>query len=620
MILSLLALSCQREPSVKALFSTDKDVYEIQEEVVLKNLSSAEGVQIGMCKWEWDGNTSYQYDLESISFPNVGEYTIRLTVYAEEGVTEPSVCERTVSVFNNNEPPIAAFEAPSSAVQDSPVTFTDKSSDNTGRIVSWLWDIGGVISTEQNPTVTFISWGEVEVILTVTDNYGASSSAVKTVSVSKSGGHELQVEWSRAYDTKGFVYWTSPAVTPDGSRIYVSSTGYHLVCFDSEGNEKGSYNIGENGANPYSYNNPSSPSINNQSPTPSIDEDGNVYIAVQFYEKPQSTTTGNGGLFSIKPDCAGKNWYFPTGVKSSYRFLATPVFSNYVVICLKENDSALINQNAGIINRNTGQLVQAINCDQGSYGGMAVSSEGTIVYGASRADAGYKVAIGGNGNWSPSANSDAGRLTNLLNGKGDTKGYQPAISSDGLVYVCVSAGSSSQMVCACYDLAAYSPGAPPKELWIRTIDNTNTPQCGYGAVLDEAGNAYFMSGDRLFRLNKVDGSLAWSYPLKSTCVGVAAIDSKGYLYVCESTENRILKISSASGELVSELDDIPNPKSCPTIGPDGSIYVTANNGGVPTLYKIVGTGENKSVAPGPNWSQLGSNPQKNCCAPGAVFE
>ena len=612
------AVSCQKEQSLKALFTTDKDVYEIQEEVVIQNLSSSKGVEIGMCKWEWNGQTSYQYDLGSISFPEVGEYTIKLTVYAEEGVISPMTYERSISVFNNNEPPVAAFEAPASAVQDAPVQFTDRSTDNTGRIVSWYWNIGGVISTDQNPEVTFISWGDVKVTLTVTDNYGETSTVSKTITVSKSDGHGMQIAWSKAYDTKGYVYWTSPAVTPDGNRVYVSSTGYHLVCFDADGNEKGRYDIGERGANPYNYTNAASPSIENQSPTPSLDEEGNVYIAVQFYERPQSTTTGEGGLFSIKPDCAGLNWYFSTGEKSSYRYLAAPVFGNYVAICLKENDSQLISQNAGIFNKNTGQLLQAINCDQGSFGGMAVSKENTIVYSASRVDAGYKVALGGYGNWSPSANNDAGRLTNLLNGDGETKGGQPAISSDGLVYVCVSASSSTQLVCACYDLAAYVPGAQPKALW-KTKVEAFTPQGGYGPVLDEAGNAYFMAGDKVFRLDKADGSVAWSYELSSTCIGVAAIDSKGYLYVCEPTANKIIKLSSASGQLVSELE-IPNPKSCPTIGPDGSIYVTANNGGVPTLYKIVGTGEGKSVAPGSNWSQLGCNPQKNCCAPGYGIE
>ena len=612
--LSLLAAACNKAPSVKAYFTTDKEVYEIFDEVLIQNLSSAKGTTIGMCKWEWNGNVVYKDDPGVIVFQEVGEYPIKLTVYAEEGVAPADTCVQIVRVYNNNEPPVAAFDAPSSAVQDAPVQFTDRSTDNTGRIVSWLWSIGGVTSTEQNPTVTFISWGpDLEVSLTVTDNYGASSTATKTISVTKSEGHGLQVEWSRQYDTEGYVFWTSPAVTPDGGRIYVSSTGYHLVCFDPSGTEKGRYNIAEKGANPYSYLDPNSPSLNNPSPTPSIDVEGNVYIPVQFYENPKSTTTGQGGVFSIKPDCAGSNWYFNTGTKSSYRFLAPPVFDNYIAVCLRENDRDLITENAGGFSRKTGTLLQALSCDQGSLGGMAVAADQTLVYGAARTDAGYKIARGGGGSWSPSANSDSGRRTNLLNGKGETRGFQPAISSDNLVYVCVSTGSSSQMVCACYNLSTYVPGSSPRELWMTSV-NAASPQSGFGPVLDAAGNAYFMAGDKIFRLDKTDGSMAWSYNLTGDCVGVAAIDSKGYLYVCDPAGDRVVKLSSASGQKVSEVE-VPNPRSCPTIGPDGSVYVTANKDGVPTLFKIVGTGENKSVAPGANWSQLGANPQKTGCAP-----
>ena len=619
--LSFLALSsCKKNPSVSASFSTDNDQYQILEPVGIIDESTAIATSIALRKWEWEDQVSYQ-DVPDITFKTVGEKTITLTVWPEEGVAPGSTCTRTVAVFNNNEPPVAAFDAPASATQDSPMTFTDRSTDNTGRIVSWLWDIAGITSTEQNPTVTFISWGDnLDVTLTVTDNYGASSSITKKINIAKSTGHDLSVAWTKSYDTKGHVYWTSPAMSPDGSLIYVSSTGYHLVCFDASGNQVGSYNIGEMGANPYSYTSATSYTLNNQSPTPSVGPDGCVYIPVQFYENPTKApegTTGNGGLFCIEPRCAGKKWYFPTGEKSTYRFVVSPVWSNYVAITLKENDTALLSQNFAVINRTTGELVQALTCDQGSFGGISVASDQTIIYGASRSGAGYKVAPGGGGAWSPSANSDAGRLTNLLNGTGyDTKGFQIAISRDNRVYVCVSANSSADMVCACYNLGSYTPGKSPSALWTQTV-TCKTYQSGFGAVLDDAGNAYFMSGNKVFRLDRNTGAVKWTFDLTNDGGGngVAAIDSKGYLYVCDVNGNRVLKLSSASGQLVSEVT-VNMPKSCPTIAPDGSIYVTGNSAdNKPTLYKIVGTGANKTTAPGSNWSQLGCNPQKNGNAP-----
>ena len=613
------AVSCQKEkPTVQALFTLGSTDCQVLEDVPVQNLSTASGTQIGLCKWEWEDQVSYETDLASISFKTVGDKTVTLTVWGEEGVADPNTYTLTVSVYNNNEPPVVAFDMPASATQDASLQFFDRSTDATGRIVSWLWDIGGVVSYEQNPTVTFISWGDdIKVSLTVTDHYGASSTLTKTMNIAKSSGHDLALAWEKSYDTKGYVYWTSPAMSPDGSKIYVSSSAYNLVCFDPSGNKLGSFNFGARGANPYSYQSGGNSSINNQTPTPSVGADGKVYIAAQFFEGPgnaPSGTTGNGGLFCVSPGCTGEEWFFPTGEQSSYRFLVSPVFGDYVAICLKGNETAgsQINQNCGVIDRHTGKLVQALTCDQGSLGGMALASDWTLVYAADRSGAGYKVARY-NGTWSPSANNDAGRLTNFLNGSGfATKGYQPAISKDNYVYVCVSANSSAQLVCACYSLTDYT-GSSPKALWQTTLD-AGSAQCGYGAVLDDAGNAYFMSGDKVFRLNRVDGSVAWTYPLTVTGIGVPAIDSKGYLYVPDQNGHRLLKLSSASGQVVSQIA-ITNPRSCPTIAADGSIYISGNKNGLPTLYKIVGTGANKSVAPGSNWSQLGCNPQKNCIAP-----
>jgi sugar lactone lactonase YvrE len=614
-IIFLCVVSCKRAtPTVIAYFEVGADECQILDDVPVVNMSSAIDTQVGLCKWEWEDQVSYKDDLEFVSFSTVGEHEIKLTVWGEQGLAQPNTYTRTILAYDNNEPPVVAFDLPESAVQDSPLQFTDKSTDATGRIVSWEWNIGGVNSTDQNPVVSLISWGEIDVTLKVTDNYGKSNTLKKTMAVSRSDGHDLTVEWTRSYDDEGYVYWTSPAVSPDGSSIYVSSSGYHLVCFSPDGSEKGRFDIGRNGANPNKYDDKGQASFYNQTPTPSVAPDGKVYIPVQFYEnfaKAPAGTVSNGGLFCVSPNCSGEEWYFPTGVKSSYRFIAPPVFGDYVAICLRENDSQYIGQNCGVVDRNTGKLIQALTCDQGSYGGLAVAADNSLVYGSARSGAGYKVARY-SGKWTTSANSDAGRATNFLNGSNyETKGFQPAISKDNFVYVCASSAGTN-MVCACYDLTSYTGGAP-KPIW-ETLVAATTYQCGYGAVLDDAGNAYYMAGNKVFRLNRNDGKVAWEYTWSANAVGVAAIDSKGYLYVCDCGGNRLDKLSAASGQVVTEIQ-IDEPRSCPTIDNDGNIYVTGNKNGKPTLYKIVGTGQNKTVAPGANWSQLGGNPQKNGCTP-----
>ena len=96
--LALALFSCREEPSVKADFSIDKDVCQVNEEIAVKNLSSSDNTIIGLCKWEWDGNVCYEFEVGTVKFSSAGEHTISLTVYAEDGVASPDTFTRVVTV------------------------------------------------------------------------------------------------------------------------------------------------------------------------------------------------------------------------------------------------------------------------------------------------------------------------------------------------------------------------------------------------------------------------------------------------------------------------------------------------------------------------------------------
>ena len=51
--LAVLAASCQKTMEVKvhASFTTDKDVYEVYEPVVITNTTVVENAQIAICEW-----------------------------------------------------------------------------------------------------------------------------------------------------------------------------------------------------------------------------------------------------------------------------------------------------------------------------------------------------------------------------------------------------------------------------------------------------------------------------------------------------------------------------------------------------------------------------------------
>jgi hypothetical protein len=522
--------------------------------------------------------------------------------------------------------PTADFDLSADPQIDVPVTFTDRSSSPVG-IAYWEWDIDGIRSNEQNPTVTFQSVkDQVEVRLTVVDNNGQRATATKLITVESSDDHKLTAAWSRVYDssTEATAYWTSPAVTAAGDRIYVSSSGYHLVAFNASGTQQGSFDIGQYGA-------AISGSKNCQTCTPSIDVEGNVYIPVQY----STNAGGNGGLFCIRPDMTEK-WYVPTGENSTYRTHIPALFGNYVSVITRNVDGSLFDSNMVILNRNDGSLFQTLTCDKGSYGGMAVSADGKLVFGSARGGAssgtaagsetsgGFKVGIlGGDGTWTTSANTDSGRATNFLgmthtDGNGYlTKGFQPAISTvDGSVYVCATTDNDN-MIVARYSLAGYVAGSAPTPIWKVEVEAAAN-NFGLGCVLDDAGNAYVRAANKIFKLNAADGSLAWSRDTGTGNCGVPAIDNLGYVYVTDSGKRRLLKLSPQDGSLVSQfLFENSQPRTSPTIDYSGNIYVccTSINDEGAILYKITCP---RATGVGANWSQLGGNPMKTCVVPGAT--
>jgi gliding motility-associated-like protein len=59
------------------------------------------------------------------------------------------------------------------------VSFTDKSTSTDGEINEWTWDLGGVVSTKQNPGTIFTKPGEFTICLTVKTSTGATAKVCK---------------------------------------------------------------------------------------------------------------------------------------------------------------------------------------------------------------------------------------------------------------------------------------------------------------------------------------------------------------------------------------------------------------------------------------------------------
>ncbi len=137
--------------------------------------------------WSWDfgdGNTSTAQN-PSHSYAAAGTYSVSLTVTDNEGATDATSSDVTVTAPAANVPPTAAF---SSSCTDLGCNFTDQSTDSDGSVVSWSWDFGdGNTSTAQNPSHSYAAAGTYSVSLTVTDDDGDSDATSNNVTVTEPG-------------------------------------------------------------------------------------------------------------------------------------------------------------------------------------------------------------------------------------------------------------------------------------------------------------------------------------------------------------------------------------------------------------------------------------------------
>lgn len=139
--------------------------------------------------YDWvfgDGATATTVSTSN-AYSTAGSYTITLTVTDNDGAASNS--SQTVSVVtsgSSNNPPSVSF---SSNCTDLICNFdASASSDSDGAIVTYAWDYGDFgTGAGQTSGHTYATSGVYTVMLTVTDNAGATSSGSQNLSVTGSG-------------------------------------------------------------------------------------------------------------------------------------------------------------------------------------------------------------------------------------------------------------------------------------------------------------------------------------------------------------------------------------------------------------------------------------------------
>jgi PKD repeat protein len=138
-----------------------------------------------VASWSWDfgdGSTSTERN-PSHTYAAAGRYTVLLVITDDVGAadTKSHDANPTAPPTDSNEPPHVDFDV---HCDDQSCEFSDKSKDDDGAVVSWQWSFGdGATSTEQNPTHTYAGRGHYDVVLTVTDDDGATASKTKRVDI-----------------------------------------------------------------------------------------------------------------------------------------------------------------------------------------------------------------------------------------------------------------------------------------------------------------------------------------------------------------------------------------------------------------------------------------------------
>jgi len=650
-LLMLALVSCKKEAkgTLSVSFTLDKDSYGINEPVVITNTSTVENDVVSSWYWEWNGQHKYGKTMEVISFPEAGDYPVSLSATTEGGLK--GNCSVTVHVVDNNVPPVADFSwSPTQVRVGEVISFTDASTDSDGTITAWEWSFGAEKKTEQNPKYTFSQAGENTVSLTVTDNkYGKNTKTV-TINVLP-GSQSMSLKWKYAYDTNpnAHVVWTSPAVSPDGKQIYAISSGYKLAAVNKAGEHLWTFDAGQFGANA-NENVSQTGSWATMTPTPSVDENGFIYVAVGFRpsnDANQDTSTPS-GIFCVNSQGA-QRWYLEA-TWSRFRSVCPVIAGNY--IGLQADKSNKFGGNMFFINRNTGVVSSASAAMQRTVVAQHMGSviawknaDGKYVFAGEQAYYNgvriYWPDVSVEGKWTYSEDgaynynlgwytNDSGvRTTNnecLFSG-------QMATDAAGRLYILsynytgqeAGAGfiktSDYAAILYCYDTKSLARNTSTAPLWKTGLHGSTWPGGANTRVPKATGSAMSPDGTTLYvatcsithdyagtqtahitAVNASTGAVIWEHEILGNTSGVPAVDSNGYIYYCDYTMQSLVKLNPADGSKLASITLGTSIQSSPVIGPDGTIYVNGEDTGGATLFAVEG-----ASAPGAGWSQLGGN-------------
>ena len=181
---------------------------------------------IASYSWNFGDNTTGSGASTSKTYTSAGTYSVSLTVTDNQGATNTTTKQVTVSGgTGGNQPPVASFTATPSGLT---VSFNGSgSSDPDGSIASYSWSFGdSTTGSGASTSKTYSAAGTYSVSLTVTDNQGATNTSTQQVTVSDGGGSCPGASYyGNFFGGAGQIQYQ-----PNGNYYQSLSGGAHTVC------------------------------------------------------------------------------------------------------------------------------------------------------------------------------------------------------------------------------------------------------------------------------------------------------------------------------------------------------------------------------------------------------
>jgi len=559
--------------------------------VTFTNTTSVEGTTVAEYFWHFgfsgEGNWSEEAEPDPIVYNQAGEYTVTLTAWGADG--NRATVKKVVTVLADNVVPTADFSySPMMVNVGDEVTFTDKSTDSDGEIVSREWVFpDGSTSTETNPSYTFTQKGMFQVKLTVADDRGGESSATKSINVRDGDVSDFTLLWSTEVASADALCDANVVTVSDLGYVYAVTGDGKLVALDAEGAVAWEYDAAAQ----------DKVNLRKEIAYPSVDADGTVYWVAHAYGDDSAVPT----VYAFEGSTGSVLWKNQTAYAAGARIaFSTPsVGPNMVVVGSRGTNGAIrgFEKSSG---RNTAQATPA---NGGGTSGTIVLKNGVVIF-TNTGEYGYGIMVPDDQFvWSPVPTADT-----FAPGKTLSAGRcQPCVDADNCVYLPGIAEGSGTWNLASFDCTNLTASSKKTPKW-----SVNLPD-GFqqtGASLSADGTTLYIVADKatpsvVYALNTSNGSTRWSYTLDAASNSIPAVDNLGQIHLCTKTGDYV--VLSAEGELRYKEHLADSVDGSPTISEWGYSYFLGKDSaaGALKVYSVALPGVTSPAASA--WSQYGQN-------------